>query len=227
MPDNATNPRCSKLYYGVESHPRATEDERVAFRRSVDVDDKSPLVLHVGRFFEQKNHPGLLRIFQTIQREINEATLVLVGDGPARPEIEAQIDELQIADRVRVLGRRNDVPRIMTASDVFLFPSFHEGLPVVSLEACACELPLVGSKIPGTTESIVDGETGLLHDVDDEAGMAESVMRLLRNPAEADRIRQAASHRLKEHFSQAASARSLTELYTKVVEQHRQRKRSA
>ncbi|MEM7313517.1 MAG: glycosyltransferase [Planctomycetota bacterium] len=149
---------------------------------------------------------------------------MLVGDGPARPEIESQIAELGISDNVRVLGRRNDVPRIMTASDVFLFPSFHEGLPVVSLEACACQLPLVGSRIPGTTESIVDGETGFLHDVEDESSMAASVLRLLNEPETAERIRRAANDRIEKYFSRSASASSLKQLYANVVIQQRRRR---
>ncbi|MEM7313518.1 MAG: glycosyltransferase, partial [Planctomycetota bacterium] len=90
VPDNANDPRCQTLYYGVESHPRANDSDRAALRRSIDVAEDSPIVLHVGRFYSQKNHPGLLRVFQRVCQEMSTATLVLVGDGPARPEIESQ-----------------------------------------------------------------------------------------------------------------------------------------
>ena len=205
--------RCRILYYGVESHSRATAEERSALRASLGLPQETPLILHVGRFFAQKNHAGLLRIFAQVARQLPTAHLVLIGDGALRPEIERQIKTDRLQDRVHLLGYRRDVPAWMCAADVMLFPSFHEGLPVVSLEAAACGLPLVASAIPGTTESVVSGETGLLHAVDDENGMAESTIRLLRDPRLAARLQHAGWQRISEKFSAAASARSLVQLY--------------
>ncbi len=213
LPDNRCDPRCTRLYYGVESHARADAMVRAAFRQSIGLPRDARIVLHVGRFFDQKNHEGLLRIFQQVAGQVPSAHLVLVGDGARRVRIESQIVELGLASRVHLLGFRKDVPHIMTASDVMLFPSFHEGLPVVSLEASACGLPLVGSDIPGTNEAIVSGQTGLLHHVTDEVAMAASVGEVLQNDSLADRLRQAAWQRVAENFSTAASARSLRELY--------------
>ncbi len=218
LPDNRHDPRCRRLYYGVESHARASEAVRAAFRQSLGLASNAQLVLHVGRFFAQKNHEGLLRIFRQVAHRAPHAQLLLVGDGAERGLIESRIAEMKLASRVQLLGFRKDVPQIMTASDAMLFPSFHEGLPVVSLEASACGLPLIGSDIPGTNEAIVSGETGLLHDVTDEDGMAASVTRVLEDATLANRLREAAWQRVAEKFSTAASARSLAELYESTLQ---------
>lgn len=216
-PDHAADPRCRTLYYGVETHERATEQERNDFRKSLGLTPDARIVLHVGRYSNQKNHPGLLRIFAETRKSLPEAHLVLVGDGELRSSVEYKIRELGLTPAVSMLGFRDDVAKIMTSSDAFLFPSFHEGLPVVSLEASACNLPLIGSNIDGTNEAIVHGKTGLLHELDDESGMADSLLRVLTNETFAQELRSAAVKRIEDHFSVAASAQSLMKLYEDAI----------
>ena len=174
-------------------------------------------MLHVGRYSKQKNHPGLLRVFAETRKSQPEAHLVLVGDGELRSEVEFKIRELGLTPCVSMLGFRDDVARIMTCSDAFLFPSFHEGLPVVSLEASACQLPLIGSDIPGTREAIVHNETGLLHDVQDEPGMVHSLLRVLADPEFANQLGRAATQRIEQQFSVQASADGLMQLYRDAI----------
>lgn len=219
VPEHEEDSRCRVLHYGVESHARASDEQRNALRRELNLADDSPLVLHVGRLATQKNHAGLLRIFAKVVERVPNAALILAGEGPLRPIVETQVAALGLENKVQLLGMRSDVPRLMTCSDVLLFPSFHEGLPVVSLESCACELPLVGSNIAGTNESILHGKTGLLHAVEDEDGMAESTIEVLTQPERAAKIRAAATARIDEHFSRTASANSLRKLYSDTLKQ--------
>ena len=216
-PNHAKDPRCRTLYYGVETHDRATDQERSDFRKSLNLSPEAKIVLHVGRYSHQKNHPGLLRIFAETRKSLPEARLVLVGDGELRSDVTFKIREMGLTPFVSMLGFRDDVSKIMTCSDAFLFPSFHEGLPVASLEASACHLPLIGSNIAGTREAIVHGKTGLLHDVADESGMSESLLRVLTDDHFANQIRSAAVKRIESQFSVAASASSLMQLYEDAI----------
>ncbi len=220
--ENAADDRCRILYYGVETHARAGAEDRAAFRQTLGLPSDTPLVLHVGRFSAQKNHPGLLGIFARVQQHLPHAALLLVGDGPLKEDIVAQIDEWGLTDSVHLLGMRDDVAEIMTLSDVLLFPSFHEGLPVVALESCACELPFVGSDIPGTNEAIIHGETGLLHPVEDESALAAAVEQVLQQPAYADSLRVNARERIDKLFSRQASATALVQLYQDTLQTHAQ-----
>ncbi len=207
------------LYYGVPLPPPATPADRAALRRSFGWPAETPLVLHVGRLIEQKNHLGMLSIFEQVLKRVPTAKLLLVGEGELRPAIEQAVAERGLMESVRLLGARDDVPALMTASDVFLFPSLHEGFGLVALEANAAGLPVVGTRIPGLCEAVVDGETALLHEASNQKGMAASVIALLTHRGYAERLGQAGRARVAERFSTAASANYLLELYHSLIRQ--------
>lgn len=116
-----------------------SEEARQAYRAELGVQDRF-VIGHVGRFHEAKNHMFLLEVFAEVLKRRSDAMLVLVGDGDLRSAIEHRIDELQIADHVILTGSRGDVAQLMSAMDVFAFPSIWEGLPVTVVEAQASGL---------------------------------------------------------------------------------------
>jgi len=205
--------RSQVLYYGVNTPKLSTFEERTVFRKSFGWSADTPLVLHVGRFIEQKNHIGLLDVFQLVLEHIPTAKLLLVGDGSLSSLIETTIAKRGLADSVRLLGLRDDVPTLMSKCDVFLFPSLHEGFGLVVLEANAANLPIIGTKIPGLTEAVRDGETGILHDVKDIQGMAESVVRLINDWQYSQRFANAGRTYVKDNYSTEVSAKRLLEIY--------------
>ena len=128
-----------------EALPKNRHILRENLKLPVDV----PLIGHVGRFTRQKNHQFLIEVFASLLQKIPTAHLVLVGDGLLRPEIEALIKAKGIHSNVHLLGVREDVPEIMGALDLFLFPSFYEGLGIVLVEAQAAGVPcLVANTVP-------------------------------------------------------------------------------
>ncbi len=210
------------LYYGVRMPDPPTLEEKVAFRQQFGWPAETPLILHVGRIIEQKNHAGLLAIFHQVVREIPTAKLLMVGAGPLQRQVEAEIDHRGLNQSVRLLGLREDVPTLMGLCDLFLLPSLHEGLPVVTLEASAAQLPIVASRIPGVTEALLEGETALLHPVEEIAGMAASVVRLLRDRPLSQQLATAGRLRVQQKFSAEASARSLLAIYQSLLASHPQ-----
>ena len=111
-------------------------------RKELNLENKF-VVGHIGRMAPQKNQLFLLRVFAEVKKEKKDAVLLMVGDGPLRSEIENEILKLGLTDSVILLGVRNDVPNLLMAMDVFVLPSFYEGLPVVCVEAQACGLKCV------------------------------------------------------------------------------------
>ncbi len=109
-------------------------------REELELAHGTPLVGHIANLSPAKNHSFLIEIFDSIRSLVPGAHLVLAGDGPLRAEIEAAIRARGLADRVHLLGVRNDVPRILAALDLMVFPSLWEGLPVVLVEAQAAGL---------------------------------------------------------------------------------------
>lgn len=132
-----------------------SETVRSKIRNQLGIGDKF-VIGHVGRFSLPKNHSFLIEIFYEIQKHISNAVLLLIGQGSLRPEIETKVKVLGIQDKVLFIGVVPNVNDYMQAMDVFVFPSFFEGFPVVLVEAQASGLPcFVSDKITNET-SITD-----------------------------------------------------------------------
>lgn len=105
-------------------------------RRELNIDDDDTLVIgHVGRFVEQKNHRFLIDVFNEIHKEKENSILLLVGQGPLIDEIKEKVKNLELEDKVKFLGQRDDMHELYQSFDVFCLPSLYEGLPVVGVEA--------------------------------------------------------------------------------------------
>lgn len=118
-------------------------EARERIRAELGVSEDTKLIGHVGRFDPQKNHTFLMDIFEKIHQLDQNTTLVMVGKGPLQDGVRAKAEELGLADRVIFTGVRTDVPKLLSAMDVFVFPSFYEGMPNTVIEAQATGLPCV------------------------------------------------------------------------------------
>jgi len=140
--------RVQVVHYGIDLTPfELLPKDRNLLRDRIGLPRDCLLIGHVGRFDVQKNHRFLIEIFESLVAQCPTARLVLVGDGPLRPEIERLVRVKGIQDRVFFLGVRADVPEIMGCLDVFLFPSLYEGLGIVLIEAQAAGVPCVVSDV--------------------------------------------------------------------------------
>jgi glycosyltransferase involved in cell wall biosynthesis len=146
------------------------------------------VVGNVARLVEQKGHRDLLAALARVP----DARLVLVGEGPLRPELERLAASLGIGERVEFLGHRDDVPELLAGFDVFAFPSLFEGLCLAVIEAQAAGVPVVATPVGGIRETVIDGQTGLLVPPHDPAALAAGIARLLADPEEARRLARAA-----------------------------------
>lgn len=130
-----------KIIHNAIDVERFTYDEKVRQEVRAQLGISDELVLgHVGRFEYQKNHPYLLDVFAAVCKERQGARLLLLGEGEDRAAMEEKCRQLNISDRVRFLGNRRDAERFYQAMDLFLLPSFFEGLPGVLVEAQAAGL---------------------------------------------------------------------------------------
>ncbi len=129
-------------HLGIDLHPFMTPADASQVRAEFGISTNSFVVGHVGRFCPQKNHAFLLEIAKRVCAVTSDALFFLVGDGPLRKEMEARARTLGLDQRVRFLGVRDDVVRLMRGlMDVFVLPSLYEGFPMVLLEAQAAGLP--------------------------------------------------------------------------------------
>lgn len=116
------------------------EKIREEVRKELNIDEKTFVMGHIGRFVEQKNHNFLIEIFAELYKEKPNSVLMLVGQGPLQDDMKEKVEQLELSNNVMFLGQRNDAARLYQAIDVFVLPSLYEGLPVVGVEAQAAGL---------------------------------------------------------------------------------------
>ena len=145
----------------------------------------------VGRLAEVKDQLTLVRAFAEVLRQSpahrDRLRLVIVGDGPLRPAVEACIQEEGIEPWVWLAGDRDDVPELLRLFDLFVLPSLGEGISNTILEAMATGLPVVATRVGGNPELVDDGVTGALVPVSDPAAMARAIADYIQDQ---ERMRQ-------------------------------------
>ncbi len=158
--------------------------------------------LAVGRFEKPKDYPTMLQAFAQVLEGQREAVLLVAGDGPLRPAMEELAHELGIAERVRFLGIRRDVPELMNTADAYLMSSSWEGMPMVLLEASATGLPIVATHVGGNPEIVLDGKTGFLVPSKNPKALAQAMLRLMSIPErERQKMGEAARRHIEANFS--------------------------
>jgi glycosyltransferase EpsF len=201
------------IYHGVHFPRELTTAEKSQLKRAFGLDSETPLVLHVGRFDEGKNHIGVISIFENILKSVPRAELLLVGDGPLRSWIEWRVAERKLTKSIHLLGARDDVPSIMQMCDLLLFPSLSEGFGLVPLEANAAGLPVVASEIPGLMEAVEHGAGTVLHEPSDIRRMADSAVRILTDSEFSRKLAETGLARARARFSLESNANRLVEAY--------------
>jgi glycosyltransferase involved in cell wall biosynthesis len=156
--------------------------DRKTIRQELGLPLDCPVLGNIGRFSEQKNPLDWVRIAGRVSRQLPECRYLLVGDGPLRPQVEAMLKEEGLVERTIVTGLRRDVPRMLSAMDVFLLISLWEGLPRVIPQSLAMGIPIVSGRADGIIEAITDGQNGYLGDRDDLDVLASRCLELLNNP---------------------------------------------
>jgi len=169
--------RIEVIYNGIELECYASTVSH-ALRNTLGIGD-GPVVLVVANLIPYKGHQYFLRAWVRIRERFPDASALLCGDGPARPALEAEARQLGVADSVRFLGTRADVPALLAQADVLVHPSTEEGFCNALIEAMAAGRPVVATDVGGNTEAVVAGETGLIVPARDAARLAEATIDVL------------------------------------------------
>jgi glycosyltransferase involved in cell wall biosynthesis len=176
-------------------------------------------VVFVGRLVEEKALPVLLRAWAAVTERIAAATLDIVGAGPLQAELRALAARLGITSTVTFHGFHDDVTPFLWAADVFVLPSVVEGLSNALLEAMAAGLPVVATRISGTEDVVVHGETGLLVPADDADALAGALTSLLAAPERAREMGRRARDQVIRQCGLDLVAAAYVALYDDLVEE--------
>jgi len=173
-------------------------------------------LLFVGRLAEQKGLPILLDALAKVEG----ATLDIAGDGPERKLLEQRVDELNISDRVKILGYQSQtqVRALLKEADLFVMSSFAEGLPVVLIEAMAAGVPVVATWVAGIPEIVRDEHNGLLVPPGDAKALAQAIRRLLNDPDLRNQFASAGRERIEQDFNIETEILRLEKILTSALD---------
>jgi glycosyltransferase involved in cell wall biosynthesis len=191
--------------------PRSATRARI--RNHLGLGSDTRLIAMVGTLKKVKGHCYIIEAMSELAPRHPNAHLLIIGDGELRGDLQAQVAERDLLDRIHFLGSRQDIPDLLAASDLFVLPSLWEGLSMALLEAMATGLPIVASSVSGTVQAIIPNETGLLVTPGNVAELAGAIDQLLSNPAQAQTLGAAAKQRAEAEFSAKKQANEHLALY--------------
>jgi len=175
------------------------------------------VVTVVGSLYPVKGHRYLLEAVPQIVKTCPSTVFLFAGRGDCETALREQARTLGLEARVRFLGLRQDVPTLLELGDVFVQPSLSEGLSIAILEAMAAARPVVTTRVGGNPELVVEGETGLLVEPADAAGLASAVTRILADPAEGRRLGANGLARVRSRFSIETMVAQYEQIYGTLV----------
>jgi glycosyltransferase involved in cell wall biosynthesis len=191
--------------------------DRKTIRQELGLPVDCPVLGNIGRFSEQKNPLDWVRIAGRVSRQLPECRYLLVGDGPQRPQVEAMLKEEGLSGRTIITGVRRDVPRLLSAMDVFLMNSLWEGLPRVIPQSLAMGIPVIAGRADGIIEAITDGQNGYLCDRGDLDGLASRCVELLNNPMLRATMGERGRELAKHEFDIKNMVGQIAELYIELI----------
>lgn len=193
---------------GVETENLSPNAEQVAaVRGQLGPDGVSPLIVSVGRLVPQKGHRHAIEAMVDVTKAFPRALLVVVGEGHLRPELERLVRSRGLGDRVRLSGERTDIPTLLAAADLFVFPSLSEGFGTALLEALGVGCACVASGIPPVIGMTDNGRVALLVEPGSPSALADGLIQLAGDRALAARMGQEAATWVRQRYDITVSTR--------------------
>lgn len=171
--------KVSVIPNGVDTYRfRSLPDSGLAIRNKLRIPPAAPVCGIVAALRPEKNHTLFLRAAALTAKQRPDAHFIIVGDGPERAKLERVASEAGVTSNTHFVGSRSDIPQVLSAFDVFALTSHNEANPVSILEAMACEIPVVSTRVGSVAESVADGGTGYLVEPGDANALAHHWLAL-------------------------------------------------
>lgn len=204
------------LLNGISVLDQSSADRQKS-RSVLGVAEQSVVIGCVASLTPEKAHKDLIQAFAVLSAVVPHCTLLLIGDGPLRQELEQQCAELQLKN-VLFAGRRTDVRELYYAMDLFALVSYKEGLPMALLEAMSAGLPVVVTPVGAIPQVITDGKEGVLTPPAQPEVLVGVLQQLVENPDQRREMGQAAYTRVLAHYSSKRMAEDYIALYRHILE---------
>lgn len=212
--------RTRLIWSSIDPAALAPTKSRESVRAELDVAPDEVLLLAAGALVPRK---GLDVLLEALPRLSANVRLCIAGEGPEREALEARAAANPVEGRVRLLGRREDLPDLLAACDLFVMPSRAEGLGIAALEAMAAGRAVVASRVGGLGELVLDGVTGKLVPPDDVDALSAALSELCADRGLRARYGEAGPGRVADGFQAEQMVQSYEQLYREVLAEERER----
>lgn len=198
---------------GVDTIKFNSQDILLDLKNELQLSSEQMIIGSIGRLVEVKNYPSLIKAMSIVIKEIPNTRLLIAGEGPERKTLESLISKLKLNDNVVLLGRRDDVSDLMKLYDIFVLPSYSEGLSNTLLESMASGTPVVASNVGGNSEIVAEGLSGYLYPSDDSQALAEILIELIKDQAKRNKLGLNARRHIEDNFSIASMVNNYESAY--------------
>ncbi|HEX2054828.1 MAG TPA: glycosyltransferase family 4 protein [Actinomycetota bacterium] len=197
--------------------PRRDALGRLAARQALGLEPDQLVVLVIGRLTDAKGQTYLVQAVPSLVRRFPNLAVVLLGRGPSREHLLRQAAALAVSGTVRLAGYRPDARLLLDAADVFVLPSQQEGMPLAVLEAMDAGIPVVATNVIGTSEVVVDGETGILVPPRNPKALAAAIEELLSDTGRRRLVGAAGRRWYLERFTASRMADETARVYARLL----------
>lgn len=204
------------IYNGIDLSKFESADP--ILRTKFKISQTTPVLGMVARLVPEKGCDIALKAMQAVLKEIPEAQMVIIGDGPLKQQLEDLCSELDILDSVLFLGYQEQVENLVADFDVFLMPSITEGLGLALLEAMALSKPVIASETGGIPEVVKNGVSGILVPTGDEGALAKTIVDVINSEEYARDLGREAKNTVSKKFSSKHMALKTMDIYDQILQ---------
>ncbi|QSQ09405.1 N-acetyl-alpha-D-glucosaminyl L-malate synthase [Koleobacter methoxysyntrophicus] len=208
---------------GIDVKRYKTSGNVNRIKEQMGIPKNSRVIGTIARFAPQKDLSTLLRAVSRLISLVPDVRFIMVGDGPLRPQLEKEAENLNIRDKVIFTGYRHDIPKILGIMDVFALSSRTEGMPITVLEAMVMEKAVVATGVGGIPEVVKHGVSGILVNPGDEAALAGGLLRVLNDKELAQALGSAGKKTILERYTVEKMLESTERLYLEIYKETKEK----
>ena len=205
------------IYNGIDSCKFNNIERLDTLKTELGLKNNEIVITKIASLTEQKGHEILIQAAKKIVKNIKNVRFLIVGEGNRKNELTQLVSKKKLENFFIFTGIRNDVPKILSITDIFVLSSHWEGFPISILESMACGLPVVVTNVGGNSEAVIHGETGILVPAEDFTALSNAIIYLIRNKNVMLEYGKAGKERFRKYFTAQIMCRKTERLYNNCI----------
>jgi len=205
------------IYNGIDTSKFEKKFDQEKLRKELNLLKEDLILGNVGNLREVKDHYTLILSFSKVSPFFPQAKLLIIGEGELKTNLFKLRAELELEDKVLLLGHRDDIPSLLNLMDVFILSSRLEGCSISILEAMASGKPVIATRVGGNPELVLEGKTGFLVPSAEPEKLAETIIQLLKDEKLRKKMGEEGRKRVMEKFSRESMVKNYEELYSQIL----------